>query len=93
MRKYGRIFLLTCLSIAFVNLHAQKTGNIVEIFGKEKVESVAEGDVIYHFNEGFALKKAMQPGLIHGAGDILFWEISSGQFERPSEGKALKKQL
>jgi len=90
MRKYGRIFLLTCLSIAFVNLHAQKTGNIVEIFGKEKVESVAEGDVIYHFNEGFALKKAMQPGLIHGAGDVLFWEISSGQFERPSEGKALK---
>jgi len=90
MRKHIHILLSVCLSGIFINSQAQKSGNIVEIFGKEKIESVAEGTVVHQFREGLALKNSMRPGLIHGAGDILFWEISSGQFERPIEGQALK---
>ncbi len=90
MRKHIHILLSVCLSSIFINAQAQKSGNIVEIFGKEKIESVAEGTVVHQFREGLALKNSMHPGLIHGAGDILFWEITLRQFERPIEGQALK---
>lgn len=90
MKNLFKFYLIFCLSNCFINVHSQKTGNIVEIFGKEKVESVAEGKVVHQFREGLALKKAMRPGLIDGTGDILFWEISSGVFERPKESEKLK---
>ncbi|MGC8865116.1 MAG: prolyl oligopeptidase family serine peptidase [Bacteroidales bacterium] len=90
MKKFIRTPLITCLSVGFITAYSQKTGNIVEIFGKEKVETVAEGKVIHQFREGLVLKKAMRPGLIDGTGDILFWEISSGVFERPQESQVLK---
>lgn len=90
MKKLLKSSLIYCLSVILINAYSQQTGNIVEIFGKEKVESVAEGKVIHHFSEGLALKKAMRPRLIDGTGDILFWEISSGVFERPKESQSLK---
>ena len=55
--------LLTLLIIAVsFSTKAQKTGDIVEIFGKEKTTSVDEGTVIHEFNNGFTLRNGIQSG-------------------------------
>lgn len=42
--------------VTFISYAQQKTGNIVEYFGKEKVNDVKEGNVIHVFKKGLALK-------------------------------------
>ena len=44
------------LLVPFVLFSQQKTGNIVEYFGKEKVEEINEGKVLHVFRNGLALK-------------------------------------
>ena len=49
------------VGIVFLLLHCfsygqQKTGNIVEYFGKEKVEEIKEGKLLHVFKKGLALK-------------------------------------
>ena len=73
-----------------LELQAQRTGNIVEIFGKVRVDTTSEGLVIYEFKEGLALRGAMRPGLLTGTLDILSWQIAKGRFERPQAGESLK---
>lgn len=70
-------------------LTAQRTGNIVEIFGKEKVEHTDEGEVVHHFRQGLLLKDAMIPGMLTGGQDIVFWQIANGSFIRPVAAQAL----
>lgn len=59
MRKFQCQFLATLLfftlsqSIVFAQ---QKTGNIVEYFGKEKINDIQEGKLIHIFQKGLALK-------------------------------------
>jgi pimeloyl-ACP methyl ester carboxylesterase len=48
----GTLFLLFLSIFAF----AQKQGNIVQYFGKEKIEEIKEGEVIHLFKQGLALK-------------------------------------
>ncbi len=49
--------LLLFLLITFSNLQAQqRTGNIVEYFGKEKVNNINEGKLLHVFKKGLALK-------------------------------------
>src|SRR5690606_5885274 len=43
------------LMFPFLMVGQQRTGNIVEYFGKEKVESIHEGKVVHVFNKGLAL--------------------------------------
>ncbi|HLT52152.1 MAG TPA: prolyl oligopeptidase family serine peptidase, partial [Arenibacter sp.] len=43
------------LMLPFLMVGQQRTGNIVEYFGKEKVESIHEGKVVHVFNKGLAL--------------------------------------
>src|SRR5690554_1472178 len=43
------------LALPFLMTGQQRTGNIVEYFGKEKVESIHEGKVVHVFNKGLAL--------------------------------------
>ena len=55
--NFKLFFLLVCLlGIGTNTITAQKTGNIVEYFGKEKINSVSEGKVLHVFNTGLALK-------------------------------------
>lgn len=51
--KNSIVLLLSMLPIFMVG--QQRTGNIVEYFGKEKVESIHEGKVLHVFNKGLAL--------------------------------------
>jgi pimeloyl-ACP methyl ester carboxylesterase len=89
MRKIPHLLLLTAFFSAQTS-YAQQTGNIVEIFGKEKVETVEEGIIIHEFTEGLALRYAMKPGMLTGMQDIVFWQIATRQFERPQAGSLLK---
>ena len=54
---FFRILFIACLVITTTKVSAQqKEGNIVEYFGKEKVNDVSEGEVIHLFKEGLILK-------------------------------------
>ncbi len=80
--------IITCLYISLTQ--CQQTGNIVEIFGRERAESTEEGMVIHNFTRGFALRDAMVPGMLTGFQDILAWQVASDLFETPKEGLELK---
>jgi len=86
---YRTVFLAIILQFFITGLYAQRTGNIVEIFGRDRVETTSEGVIIHAFTEGLALRNAMRPGLLTGTQDILFWQIANGRFERPRAGMAL----
>ncbi|MCK0136272.1 alpha/beta fold hydrolase [Arenibacter sp. S6351L] len=53
-KKSAAIFVML-LVLPFVLIGQQRTGNIVEYFGKEKVEDIHEGKVIHVFNKALAL--------------------------------------
>jgi hypothetical protein len=87
-----KILLLHTAIFSILTTHAQQTGNIVEIFGKDKVETVEEGIIIHEFTKGLALRNAMKPGMLTGTQDIIYWLIASGQFERPQAGSKLNQR-
>ncbi|MBJ6366718.1 carboxylesterase family protein [Snuella sedimenti] len=49
-------FVLSLLFISTAVSAQQRTGNIVEYFGKEKVETIEEGKLVHVFKEALALK-------------------------------------
>lgn len=75
-----------CLTGALLtNLNAQQTtGNVVEYFGKERVEKVEEGTVIFHFTKGFYVPRTTQSGYLFPTADQIAWELYSGNFKTPS---------
>ena len=44
-----------CIFLQTFAYAQQRTGNIVEYFGKEKIEEISEGKLIHVFNKGLAL--------------------------------------
>ena len=77
--------LLTLLIIAVsFSTKAQKTGDIVEIFGKEKTTSIDEGTVVHEFNNGFTLRNGIESGLLNGNRDMAYWQIATGKFKAPT---------
>ena len=59
---FFRILFIACLVITTTRVSAQqREGNIVEYFGKEKVNDVSEGEVIHLFKEGLILKTTGVP--------------------------------
>lgn len=59
---FFRILLIACLIITTTKVCAQqREGNIVEYFGKEKVNDVSEGEVIHLFKEGLILETSGIP--------------------------------
>lgn len=48
--------ILFLAGISTHTINAQKTGNIVEYFGKEKINEVSEGNVLHIFKTGLALQ-------------------------------------
>jgi predicted peptidase len=86
--KYVIVILIAIVFL--IPLQAQQlTGNIVEIFGREKIETTSEGTIIHEFTDGLALRDALRPGMLTGTRDILFWAMATGQFESPEEGQSL----
>ena len=81
-------YLLTFVLLIFgLPGMTQKTGDIVEIFGKEKTKSIDEGTIIHVFNDGLALRNGHQSGLIEGYRDIAFWQMATGRFHTPKDGQ------
>jgi pimeloyl-ACP methyl ester carboxylesterase len=61
--KITRLILIFSFLISVNCISAQKReGNIVEYFGKEKVEDINEGEVIHLFEEGLILTRKRLPG-------------------------------
>ena len=59
MTKFGikNIIIHLCIVLSFTSIFSQqKTGNIVEYFGKEKVNEIQEGDLFHVFQTGLTLK-------------------------------------
>ena len=91
MKKYPHNLLLLLVTALFsLTSSAQKTGNIVEIFGKEKIENTSEGTVIHTFSDGLVLRKGVVPGLINGYNDIVFWQMATGKFRSPVAGQTIE---
>ncbi|ALJ05295.1 alpha/beta hydrolase [Pseudalgibacter alginicilyticus] len=55
MTTIKTVFLF-CLFMPFILIAQNKTGNIVEYFGKEKVDDINEGKLLHVFTSGLALK-------------------------------------
>jgi pimeloyl-ACP methyl ester carboxylesterase len=75
--------------LSFGETNAQRTGNIVEYFGKDRVENTEEGIIIHEFSLGFALRNSVRPGILSGGEDIISWQIATGRFQRPEAGQRL----
>ncbi len=92
---YKFVFKVLCLNAIAVltfgiqTFAQQRTGNIVEIFGRDRVETTSEGIIIHTFTEGYALRNAMRPGMLTGMQDILFWQLATDRFEPVYDGKVL----
>lgn len=58
-----RIFVILIFMLFLCNsaVAQEKKGNIVEYFGKEKVEQITEGDVVHVFKEGLVLAGTRLP--------------------------------
>lgn len=86
-KQFKNLLILTIIQFLFIgNGWSQRTGDIVEIFGRDRVETTSEGLVVHEFSGGLALRDAMRPGMLTGMQDILFWQLSTGRFERPAPG-------
>lgn len=67
----------------------KQTGNVVEYFGKEKIETVSEGVVKHHFKQGLTLQGASAAGTLFNGQDIIAWQYAKGDFVSPKDGQQL----
>ena len=69
---------------------AQKTGNIVEVFGKEKTKSIDEGAIVHKFTNGLVLRGGIQPGLLQGNRNVAYWQIATDKFKSPTNNQSVE---
>lgn len=87
-------FLLPFLMVAItLPAMAQKTGDIVEIFGKEQTKSIDEGTIVHKFNTGLTLRNGNQPGLLQGNRNIVFWQMATSKFQLPTNNQIVKDRF
>ncbi|OXA75721.1 Prolyl oligopeptidase family protein [Flavobacterium aquidurense] len=63
------------------------TGNVVEYFGKEKIITTAEGNVLYHFINGYTLQTESRTGTLFNGQDPIAWQYAVGKFVNPNKEK------
>lgn len=80
------LFLL--ISLVFVST-SQQRGNIVEYFGRERVEQIDEGTVFHVFNEGYSIPMGLGGGGVLPSRDIIAWYISESKFITPKPDQKL----
>lgn len=61
------------------------TGNVVEYFGKEKIITTAEGNVLYHFINGHTLEADKRSGTLFNGQDPIAWQYAVGKFINPNK--------
>lgn len=84
----GFFFIIFFLS--FSDSFGQRTGNIVEYFGKDRIENTEEGIILHQFSEAFVLRESIRPGVLTGGEDLVSWQIATGRFERPANEQKLR---
>lgn len=84
MRKSYALAIVTLLCCGANVLAQQKQGNIVEYFGKERIEQVDEGGVIHTFTQGYSLPVTAPKGYLFTSSDGLAWEIATNKFKAPT---------
>lgn len=92
MKRTGFFQWILMLALIVVNsplVLAQRTGNIVEYFGKETVQHTDEGVILHQFGDGLLLKESVRPGLLMGAQDLVAWQIGAGVFQLPEAGQTI----
>ena len=92
MKRYSCLFtiLFVCTLLQTTLISAQqKIGNIVEYFGKEKVEEIHEGTLMHVFTKGLVLK-IQEPGLNSSTfpKDLVFERFLLNPGYRPMGGQA-----
>ncbi len=91
----SRLRIITLVSVIFFlpfgETKAQRTGNIVEYFGKDRIENTEEGIILHEFTKGWALRAAVRPGVLSGGEDIIAWQVATGRFQRPEDGLRLSE--
>lgn len=83
-KLFVSVLALSCVSSVLAQQNATK-GNVVEIFGKERVERVGEGEITYKFKKGYFLRNTARAGYFHQSRDVIAWELLDGKFNRPSD--------
>lgn len=82
-KKYIMVVAGLFMSMAPM-LAQQTTGNVVEYFGKERVERVDEGIILHSFKQGYYVPVTAPSGYLFTTSDGLGWEIATGKFRAPS---------
>lgn len=87
-----RTIVLTCVFffLSFSEANAQRTGNIVEYFGKERAENSEEGIILHEFIQGLTLRGAIHSGTLTGGKNIVAWQLATDRFQRPQAGQKLQ---
>ena len=68
---------------------AKNDGNIVAIFGQQKVETTDEGRVFHRFREGLLLPGGVGAGTLYNGQDMVAWLYATGKFKTPAAGDSL----
>ncbi len=85
MKKNVFVAAVACLVLGGSPLAAQQTtGNVVEYFGKERVERVDEGIVLHSFRQGYFVPVTTASGYLFTTADALEWEMAKSKFKAPS---------
>lgn len=91
MRKIFTRLTFTILVVhsTFISGNSQQRGNIVEYFGRERVEQIEEGTVFHTFTEGLTMPLGPGSGGVVPARDIIAWHYANGTFKTPAAGAFL----
>lgn len=68
---------------------AKSDGNVVAIFGQQKVETTDEGHVFHRFREGLLLPGGVGAGTLYNGQDMVAWLYATGRFKTPKAGDSL----
>lgn len=86
MRKQFIAFCaLAALAQPLATFAQQQGGNVVEYFGKERVERIDEGVVLHQFTEGYYVPVTTRRGMLFTTQDELAWELAKGKFNAPTQ--------
>ncbi|MEM6379572.1 MAG: alpha/beta hydrolase, partial [Bacteroidota bacterium] len=88
--RYSYLSICLCLLTTFTIQAQNRTGNIVEYFGKEKVEEINEGNLLHVFTQGLILpKKGMSFGPESVLSDPILAEALLNEKLEISAGKSV----
>ncbi len=84
------VFVALFVTGTFLGSFSQQRGNIVEYFGRERVENIDEGAVFHVFTEGFSMPMGQGGGGVLPSRDLVAWQLSHGAFKTPADGEKLQ---